>query len=89
MTQPLLGRNYLEFLDEKIARGENTWPDASYPPLTAEEKRVLKVVAEGICVSQYAIQWAYYEGLRGDDKGWKRIREKLLSKPVKLITRAL
>ena len=57
-----------------------------YPPLTAEERRILKVVAEGICVSQSELQWCFYEAINTDiHTRFKRLRERLMSKKVELV----
>jgi hypothetical protein len=58
----------------------------TYPELSAEERRVLKVVARIICCSQARIQWSYYDYMRGDDRRAKKLRERLMSKPVRAIT---
>lgn len=76
------------YLDERLS--DDLWIKgrAAYPDLTFETHGVLVTIAAALCVSQSSLMWAYADGLKGDDSGWKRLRERLLSKPVKMITRA-
>ena len=60
--------------------------ERGYPKeLSASTEAVLQEVAVGLCISKQSLMWAYADGLCDDDSGWKRLREKLLSKPVKLV----
>lgn len=76
------------FLDERLS--DDLWVKgrAAYPHLTPEQHLILKEVAEQLCVSQAKLEWAFYDGAHGDDSGWKRLRKRLMSPPVKMITRA-
>lgn len=76
------------FLDERLS--DDLWIKgrSGYPALTEDVRKVLNVVAEGLCISQARLQWAYSDGLANDNDGWTRLREHLMSKPVRMITRA-
>lgn len=73
------------YLDEAQELGFDLVKDRGYPKLDDAEKAILGNVAQGLCVSFAALAWAYDDAARGDDSGWKRLRERLLSRPVRVI----
>jgi hypothetical protein len=87
--QRLIGSRHLLFLDEAIKDGvekESDRPD--YPPLSSEERRVLKVIANGLYISESAIQWGYHNAQRGQRDAFRRILEILSAGRLKPLTRA-
>lgn len=66
-----------------VQEPDPTRPD--YPPISTEERRILKVVANGLYLSESSIQWAYWNSQRGDKEAWRRVLDILASKPVKLV----
>jgi hypothetical protein len=56
-----------------------------YPPLSAEERRVLKVVANGLYLSESAVQWSYWNSQQGDKDGWRRVLEILSAGKLKVV----
>jgi hypothetical protein len=84
----LLGERNLLFLDEAIQSGRERPDSPDYPPLTVEERRVLKVVANGLFISESAITWAFYNAQRGDKNAFRKIIGILGAKPLKPIMRA-
>lgn len=74
------------YLDERQAAGMVLdEPERDYPRLLPLERRVCDIVAENLFLSKSSVQWAAFDSLtKGDDSGWKKIREKLMGRPVKL-----
>jgi len=75
------------FLDEALNLGVAGSANESYPPLSVEERRVLKIIAENLFLSQSSLCWAFYEAQHGGSDGFKRIRDKLLSPLVKMVVK--
>ena len=73
------------FLDEAQALGVEGRESESYPPLSKEERRILQIVAENLFISVSSLCWSYYDAQRGGSDGFKRIRDRLLSPPVRMI----
>ncbi len=74
------------YLDQFQALGvEGREHGDTYPPLSAEERRVLKGVSEGLFLSRSSVEWSWYNWSRGDKRAWDRVLEILASKPVKLV----
>jgi hypothetical protein len=53
-----------------------------YPPLSIEARQVCKIIATNLFITDASLQWALWEAMRGGSEGFRKIREKLLSKPV-------
>ena len=56
-----------------------------YPPLKAEEVRVLKVIANTLFISESAIQWMYCNAQRGDKDAGRKVLAVLAGHPVKMV----
>lgn len=71
------------FLDERQAAGMAIDTErAPYPTLKTEEHVVLRVVSQQLFLSHSSVEWAYFNSKSGDNSGWKKIRERLMGKPV-------
>jgi hypothetical protein len=53
-----------------IAEPDPNRPD--YPPISTEERRILKVVANGLYLSESLVQWSYYNSQKGDKDAWRK-----------------
>ena len=73
------------FLDEALQLGVKAVVGAPYPPMTSQERFTLEDCAAGLCLSLSSLAWAWHQGRKGNDDGWRRIRRRLLSKPVAAI----
>jgi hypothetical protein len=76
------GRLYLDQLQTLGIEGAGL--DRGYPPLPKAEMAILRVVADNLFVTVSALSWATFEAMSGKSDSFKAIRERLLSKSVKL-----
>lgn len=74
------------YLDQFQALGvEGREHGDTYPPLSAEERRILKGVSEGLFLSRSSVEWAWYRAQQGEKRAWDHVLSVLASKPVKLV----
>lgn len=75
------------FLDERMAAGMELESGRSrYPALPGDVSKVLDLVAEQLLIAKSAMQWAWFDLVtKGDKSGFRRVRERLLSRSVKAV----
>lgn len=89
MSAPkLLGERHILFLDEQIARGIEVDTGAAYPPLTVEERRVIKVIANGLYLSESSLQWGFWNAQHGGKDAFRKVLEVLSCGRLKPLTPA-
>jgi len=49
----------------------------TYPPLSREEERILRVLAKGLFVSRFALSWAYYEAAGGNPQRINKLARRM------------
>ena len=73
------------YLDQLQALGvEGSGMDRGYPPLTKVQMEPIRVIADNLFLSVSSLSWATFDAMSGKSDSFKAIRERLISKPVKL-----
>ena len=76
------------YLDQLQALGvEGSGESRGYPPIDRTIAAVLKVVALNLFITESSLQWAFYDAVCGKSDSFRTIRERLLSPPVRMVTK--
>lgn len=76
------------YLDQLQSLGiEGAGLDRGYPKIAAADMEVLRVVAENLFLSLASLAWSYHDALHGKSDSFRAIRDRLMSRPVVLLTR--